>query len=66
MLQKGLYPYKYMDSYRRFNEISLPLKNEFCSNLIIKETTVTDYKHTRKIWEDFGIKNPCDYHYLYV
>ena len=55
-----------MDSYRRFNEISLPLKNEFYSNLIIKETTVTDYKHTRKIWEDFEIKNPCDYHYLYV
>ena len=27
MLQKGIYPYKYMDGWERFNEMLLPRKN---------------------------------------
>ena len=29
LLRKGVYPYEYMDSWERFNEISLPDKESF-------------------------------------
>ena len=32
LLRKGVYPYEYMDSWERFNEISLPPKNLFIVN----------------------------------
>ena len=33
LLRKGVYPYEYMDSWERFNETSLPSKEDFYSNL---------------------------------
>ena len=33
MLKKGVYLYKYMDSWRRFDETLLPEKEDFYSNL---------------------------------
>ena len=35
LLRKGVYPYEYMDSWERFNETSLPNKEDFYSNLNI-------------------------------
>lgn len=39
MLRKGVYPYKYIDNWQKFNETSLPGKRDFYSNLTIKDTT---------------------------
>ena len=39
---KGFYSYKYMDDWERFNEISLPKKEDFCSNLNMKDITDSD------------------------
>ena len=36
LIQKGAYPYEYMDSWERFNEISLPDKKVFIVNYILK------------------------------
>ena len=33
MLRKGVYPYEYMDSWKKFNETSLSSKEDFYSNL---------------------------------
>ena len=33
VLRKGVYPYEYMDSFKRFNETSLPQKQAFYSTL---------------------------------
>ena len=33
LLRKGVYPYEYMDSWKRFDETSLPDKKPFCSEL---------------------------------
>ena len=33
LLRKGVYPYEYMDNWERFNEMSLPSKESFYSNL---------------------------------
>ena len=33
LLRKGVYPYEYMDSWKKFNETSLPDKESFYSEL---------------------------------
>ena len=39
LLQKGVYPYEYMDDWEKFNETTLPGKEEFYSNLNTEEIT---------------------------
>ena len=39
LLRKGVYPYKYMDEWKIFNETSLPQKYDFYSNLNMENTT---------------------------
>ena len=37
LLRKGVYPYKYIDNWKRFNETSLPDKEDFYSHLKIEK-----------------------------
>ena len=37
LLRKGVYPYEYMDSREKFNEKSLPSKEDFYSNLNMED-----------------------------
>ena len=55
-----------MDSWEKFNEKSLPPKKDFYIELTLEDITYKDYAHARKVWEVFEIKNPCEYHDLYV
>ena len=48
MLRKGVYPCKYMDGWKRFDKTSLPDKEDFCSNLNIKDITDADYEQAKK------------------
>ena len=41
-------------------------KKEFYSSLNMKCITNADYKHAKKIWEDFVIKGLSQYYNLYV
>ena len=66
LLQKGVYPYEYMDSWERFNETSLPDKEPFYSELNNEHITDEDYAHAQKVWDTFKIKNLVEYHDLYV
>ena len=43
LLRKGVYPYKYMDEWKIFNETSLPQKYDFYSNLNMENTTDVGY-----------------------
>ena len=43
LLRKGVYPYKYMDEWKIFNETSLPQKYDFYSNLNMQNTTDVGY-----------------------
>ena len=43
MLRKSVYPYKYMDSCKKFNGTSLLDKKEFCSSLNIENIRDADY-----------------------
>ena len=63
---KGVYPYEYMDDWKIFNEISLPEKDDFYSHLNMEYITDADYVHTKRVCENFEIKNLSDFNDLYV
>ena len=71
--QKGDYPHKYMNGFKRFNKEKLPARKYFHSS--IKDgkignddkisdghIIVKDYLTCEKIWDKFEMKNMCDYH----
>ena len=66
LIQKGIYPYEYMDNWDKFKEISLPSIKHFYSNLDMSGVSDTDYKHACSIWREFGIRNMGEYHDLYL
>ena len=66
MLRKGVYPYEYMDHWEKFNETTLPEKEEFYSNLNMEDITDADYMHAKRIFKDFEMKNLREYHDLYL
>ena len=49
--EKGIYPYEYMSSFKKFNETELPSKNTFFSSLKMKVLV----KKTMKKLKIFGI-----------
>ena len=65
-LRKGIYPYDYMDSFNRFEEIENPPKHAYYSILNDQEITDEDYEHSIKIWKEDKIKNLGEYHDLYL
>ena len=66
LLRKGVYPYEYMDSWKRFNETKLPSKDKFYSTLNLEDISDDDYAHAINVWHTFNISNLGEYHYLYV
>ena len=77
MKQKGVYPYEYINSFKRFNEKKLPDKECFYSSVKNKTTgdngeildghiSDENYVMCKKIWNKFNMKNMGDYndHYL--
>ena len=66
MLRKGVYPYEYMDNWERFNEISLPSKESFYSNLNMENIEDIDYRHGNNVFNKFKLNNLGEYHDLYV
>ena len=66
LLRKGVYPYEYMDSWKRFKEESLPDKESFYSELNNEHITDEDYAHAQKVWNTFKKTNLGEYHELYV
>ena len=49
LLRKGVYPYEYMDDLEKFNETTLLEKEEFYSNLNLKDITDADYTHAKRV-----------------
>ena len=48
LLRKGVYPYVYMDDWAKFNDTTLPEKEEFYSNLNMEDITDEDYMHEKE------------------
>ena len=66
LLRKGVYPCEYMDSWERFNEKSLPSKEDFYSNLNTENIDDIDYRHGNNVFKRFEFENLGDYHDLYL
>ena len=65
LLRKGFYPYEYIDDWEKFNETSLPEKEDFFSHLNMADITGADCAHTKRVCKEFEIKNLGEYHDLY-
>ena len=55
-----------MDSWKRFNETSLPDKEAFYSSLKMEDITDADYRHPKRVFKNLSNKDLGDYHDLYV
>ena len=53
LLQKGVYPYKYMDDWEKFNETLLLEKEDFYSYLNMEDIADEDYAHAKRVCKDF-------------
>ena len=56
LLRKGVYPYEYMDSWKRFKEESLPDKESFYRELNNEHITDEGDAHAQKVWDTFKTK----------
>ena len=66
MLRKGVYPYEDMDNWEKFDETTLPPKEDFYSELNLEGISDEDYAHAQKVRDVFEINNRGEYHDLYV
>ena len=66
MSQKGVYPYDFMDSFEKFDQMELPTKDQFYSVLKDQHIMDDEYNHAKKVWKTFKIKTMGEYHDLYL
>ena len=64
--EKGIYPYEYMNNFKRFSEDKLPDKSNCFSSLKDKNITNKEYHRAAKMWNVFKIKTLGEYHDLYL
>ena len=66
MIQKGVYPYDYIDNYEKLNITKLPKMKYFNSMLTETKCKETDYERAKIVWNTFKCKTFMDYHNLYL
>ena len=64
LLQKGVYPYSYMDSFDKFNDTQLP--PIWINTLTGEKLPDEDYQHAKKVWQTLRIENTGQYHDNYL
>ena len=64
--ERGVYPYEYLGSFKRFNEDKVPDKCEFFSSLKDKFISEKEYQKAINIWNVFKIKTLGEYYDLYL
>ena len=55
-----------MNDWDKFNETSLPEKEDVYSHLIMEDFTNSDYVQAKKVCKYFEIKDSGEYHDFYV
>ena len=64
--QKGVYPYHYMNSFKKFSDDKLPDKSTFFCSLKDVCISEKDYLKANNIWNLFKMNSMGDYHDLYL
>ena len=54
LLRKGVFPNEYLDSFVKFDDDELPLREEFFSTLRSEECSAEDYDYAQSVWTAFG------------
>ena len=49
-MRKRVYPYEYMDDWEKFNETSLPEKQELYNHWNMEDINDADYVHVKIFW----------------
>ena len=65
LLQKGIFPYSYLDHPDKLNETSLPPREAFFNELTQEECSEEDYNFAHEVWNEFGMATFGDYTELY-
>ena len=66
MIRKGVYPYEYMDGWKKLEETSLPSKDAFYSKLNMKGISDEDHEHAKQVWNIMEEKTLSCYHDTYL
>ena len=64
--EKRVYPYGYMDSFKKFSENKLPDKSKFFSSLKDECISGKDYQRANNAWNALKMNTMVDYHDLYL
>ena len=64
--RKGVYPYEWVDRFKKFDWSCLPSKECFFSSLKGKGISDEEYDRACKVWNVFGMKTFSEYHDLYL
>ena len=65
LLNKGIYPYEYVDNVEVFDEIEVPPKEAFKSQLNGTDITDRQYEHVCEVWKECKCEDLRDYHDIY-
>ena len=66
ILRKGIYPYEYIDSFDKLDELQLAPIEKFYSALTDNSVSPSDYEHAENVWNEFNCKTLGDYHDVYL
>ncbi|XP_044741459.1 uncharacterized protein LOC123302553 [Chrysoperla carnea] len=66
LTRKGVFPYEYMSSWERLDEVSLPTKEAFYSALTDEHITDQDYNHAIQVRNTFGLHTLGEYSDLFM
>ena len=65
MIEKGIYPYDFVNNYSRLFTTILPTKDKFYSKLNDEHCDDKSYQIALNVWDKFNCKTFIDYHNLY-
>lgn len=66
LFRKGVFPYEYIDSWRKYEDQNLSPKEAFYDALHKKEIKDSEHEYAKEVWEEFGCKTLGDYSDLYL
>lgn len=66
MRRKGVFPYEYINSFQKLQEVQLPPIEAFSSVLNNSKCSESDYSHARSVWDTFSCDTLSDFMELYL
>lgn len=64
--QKGVFPYTYVDSLEKLEDMSLPPKEKFYNSLTGEAISEVDYARAEEVWQTFQCSTLGEYSDLYL